>query len=146
MTFETLSVDGDSQVIGLGIHDALLKGLRLDREDQFELEYETTSGDEKTLRFSCVHQIGFKDFTSGMILSEVFAWRLRDFVEGSGRIPVQAFHVLYGSNYRESDHPGLVRRILTQAPDAFLVLIESSFGGSIAVICDALIPKPPRSG
>lgn len=133
-----LTINESNQIVGIGAHDAALREFHLGSDNRFEICFSTPADLAKRLIFRGVSQLGFHGFTSGMILAEVYSWRLDALIEKVDGTSGEALGVLFGGNYQEKDLPVMMERILKKSPSTLLVLIESSFGGSIALTCEGI--------
>lgn len=126
--------DGYGQVVGGGIHDTVIQSFNFTEGDRFDICLRDSSGNKKCMSLRGIEKIGFKDLVNGTIISEIFYWPLAE-----GCVPLnsenEAWRVLLGGNYQERDFEYIVFRLMAQHATHALVFFESSYGGSIAVIC-----------
>jgi hypothetical protein len=121
-------------VEGPGVHDAIVQTIHFIDNDRLDVRLKTQQGHEKWIHLVDVARIGFKDVTNGLIVSDVFWWRLDQAAPGqSGTL--DAWRVLLGGNCLEKDLQATVSKLAIEHDSSFLVLFESSYGGQIAAIC-----------
>jgi hypothetical protein len=139
MKITAVKIDQYGQIRGSGIHDAVVQAFRFVMDDHFDICLRDSSGQERWLLLRGVTKIGFKDLVNGTIVSEVFCWKLETTTTGGNVLPTEAWRVLFGENYIEKDFEGLVATTQEQHAMQLLVLLESSYGGSIAAICHEVL-------
>jgi hypothetical protein len=131
-TFQIVT-DQHGRIRGQGIHDATVHSFRFVCDERFDVCLRGLDGQDRWIHLLDIRNIGFKDVVNGLIVSDVFAWAIKDLSEANVGVR-DAWRVLLGGNYREEDLHGAITRTKVRYASFFLVFFESSYGGSIAAI------------
>lgn len=134
MNTSQVSIDQSGRIIGGGIHDAVIRAFRFVEGERFDVCLRDPDNQERWICLVDLPRIGFRDVINGSVISEVFCWRLSDEM-AMQQVANDAWRVLLGGNYVEMDFKELVSKLAVRYASMFLVLFESSYGGSIAAIC-----------
>ena len=123
--------DGSGLVLGANIHDGLLEGISYHSAQRLSFNIRSTGGDVFSFVAEGIAHLNIVELWEAMIVGELFAWRL-------GAVPTysfgQAARTLFKGRYSEEQ----TQRLRESMPDALLVEVTSSYGGSIFLICDRL--------
>jgi hypothetical protein len=131
-----VKVDQYGRVAGRGIHDAKVEELHFVVDECFEIRLRDPVGKSRVISLRDVAQIGFRNVVNGMIISDVFCWRLND-QEKFGTN--EAWCTLLGGDYLEADFDEHISTLTGRHAGKFLVLFESSYGGEIAALCRSVL-------
>jgi hypothetical protein len=71
-----MQIEPSGRVIGLGVHDAVTTSFGLASDGTFHLDLQPVSGSRQRLLLYGVSRIGPRDFINGLVVSEIFCWRL----------------------------------------------------------------------
>jgi len=124
------------QMTGFGFHDAVLVALSIAFDRQFEASFRRTDGALVQLRLTGLGPVGTFGIRNGAIVSDVFAWSLSDVPADSINQPDGAWGVLFGGDIRRPEAlQHAVEVIIKRAEFSWMVLIECSYGGSLAALC-----------
>jgi hypothetical protein len=131
-----VKVDQYGRVAGRGIHDARVEEFHFVVDECFEIRLRDPVGKSRVISLRDVAQIGFRNVVKGMIISDVFCWRLNN-QEKCGTN--EAWRVLLGGDYLEADFVEHISMLTGSYTGKFLVLFESSYGGEIAALCSSIL-------
>ncbi len=128
---EAMSVDEFGRLRVRGIHDSSLVALRVDpdrvsvllRDDKVKLFIE----------FSRVGEFGIRALRRGAIISTVYAYEL-----GARRPPVAAWEALWAGDVSMTAPGSELEIARATGAFKFLVLIECSYGGELAILCNEI--------
>ena len=108
--------------------------------DSLQISLKRDDSSIVTIDFIKAMDVGFVDFRTGAIVANIFAWRLNDF-DDKMEIPHDqktAWRVLFANHIYEKDFMKAIQN-LNKTYFGYLVLIECSYGGSIACICNDIL-------
>jgi len=136
----TLSVDGAGIIVGLGVHDGSLYEFAVSESSSLlHFGISRFSGGRVALDLFGVTELTVAELWEGPIVSEVFRWEVGAVPESCWEIPDSGWNALFAGKI-----PSLALRkeaalkIAHEKPDSSLVLVEFSYGGSVAAVCDRL--------
>ena len=116
-----------------GIHDAVIRMFGFDASSCFRLHLLGQAKEDRRLLLQGVARFGFNEFISDAIVSDVFCWEISS-ADQNG-ISIEAWKVVLGGNYVETDLLTIVRKLTDQYQGFLFVFVECSYGGSIAFVC-----------
>ena len=123
------------QIVRRGIHDSAIYRFDYTLNEKLDICLRDTIGTDRWLCTKGVRRLGFKDLVEGTIVSDVFCW-----VMGDGHrldsTHVEAWITLLGNNVTDENFNNWCVAIERQYAKCHFVFVESSYGGTIAVICD----------
>jgi hypothetical protein len=137
MKISNLTVDKHSRLVGIGVHDAIVQAFRYEQGRNIDICLRDASGVDRWISLSNVARLGMRDIVNGTIISSIFCWELLN-------SPMQqidqceGWRVLLGGNYLESDLSVLTSNLRATYESKFFVFFESSYGGTIAAICEEI--------
>ncbi len=127
-----VEVDEYNRLVGLNIHDSIIRSIEIRTDNYAEFAFGQTSGAAVRLRFEGLGPFGFIGFRDHAVVSEVFLYRF------AGGIPVEAWNTLWAGDFAPSDQGvDLVMKRIGERHRC-LVLIVCAYGGKFACACDSV--------
>ncbi|ASG21072.1 hypothetical protein [Nitrospirillum viridazoti] len=134
MTLDGVQVREDGLVVGFRYHDGQLAGFAAS-EDGLRFDIRSVDGAERTiLKAGGVIDFAVQDYWPGTILSTIHLWRL-----GEPALPplaAQALDDLYQGRATVGDLSTLVARQRRYHPEALILHLDSSYGGTFTCLCE----------
>lgn len=137
MVSKGVAVDEYGRIARAGIHDAVVQRISYSLAERLDICLKDPRDTERWLSLTGLVKTGFKDVVDGMIVGNVFCWQL-DSRNPASVVMTEAWRVLFGGNYVEADFTKLVADTTIRHSGAYLVFLDSSYGGSIAALCDRI--------
>lgn len=134
MQVSNVEVDTYGRLAVSGVHDATVREFHFIDGGVFTIRLLGMSGENRIIRLDNVVRIGFQDVINGTIISDFFCLKLGS-PDVLNATPRATWRTLFGEGYTESRVQSDVNHLVGQFADAFLVVIESAYGGSISAIC-----------
>ena len=137
--------DIHGMILGPAIHDSTLTAFSLSQPAGLDASFRRVSGEIVRAHFANIHEINFVNVRQQMIVSEIWAWKLETapialIIEDS------AWRILFLGYVAFADIEKEIARRVKKYPGALLVQISSSYGGTIAAICERIHFHLPDSG
>ena len=129
-----LKIDQFGRVSEQGIHDATIVGINYSLATSLQVSLRGLDNKVRELYLQGPEKVGFNELVDGTIVSDIYCWGPLQ-SEKMGRISPESWRCLFGGNFNEQDLPVLIYNTIQKYGGAFLIFIESSYGGSIAAIC-----------
>ncbi len=129
-------MNADPQIVGFGLHDATITKFVYDMgAGQAEVCFSTHEGRTVVMLLHGVGPLGMVGFRNGAIVSGLFAWAPADARLDAGPNSRRAWEVVFGGDIPVEDLPKAIEPFSTAKAFSQLVLIECSYGGSVAALC-----------
>lgn len=129
------TTDGAGQMLGFSYHDASLIGLEWVEKRYLRARLAMPDG-VNTMELCDLDTVTLQQVWNGLIVSDILAWRVNAVPETAWDMSDGAWHVLFSGRVHASDERSLADQIIRRKPSAFLVQVLSSYGGSLAAICE----------
>src|SRR6266853_2920674 len=132
MTSETpWRTDEHGILLGARVHDATLVKLIIS-EERLVFEMRRLSGELVTVELLGLGQFTLQELWNGAIVSELWVWKVGSVPETSWSIPDGPWNVLFSNaRMKPSDARRQAAKIAETSPNAFLVQLACSYGGSV---------------
>lgn len=129
LTEISLQVAADGRLVKPSTHDALIVGMKWTADSEAEFELRVPENEKVKLILGCVMMFGIVNFQACPVVSSI--WVLPAPWSGSDQIRRDALRVLSGGTTERLD------QFLPPSPsrDAKVVLVQTSFGGDLALYC-----------
>jgi hypothetical protein len=137
MQVSNVEVDTFGRLAISGIHDAIVKELHFIEGGFFTIRLHGVNGEDSVIRLNGIERIGFQDVVNGTIVSDIFCLKLNSMNVLAGELRA-AWRTLLGDTCTEHDLQQVVSNLVALHTDAFLVVFESAYGGSISAICSEI--------
>lgn len=128
------STDPEARLAVEGLHDSRIQEFVFLENQRFSIRLRAEDGGARWLHLEGLHLLGFQDFTSDAVLSDIYMWKLSEPTSSARRLP-DVWRALLGGNYLEPDFERTVNNIRTRHQELMLVLVDTSYGGTIAAVC-----------
>lgn len=138
MQISSQHVNEYGQLVGFRVHDARVIGFSHQDEGPFSLQLLRIDGSVARLSFRGVDRFGFRGFRNGAIILDIYFWDPQQTPPWHASDPEGAWAVLFGNDYEVSALPSAVERVLENRESGYLVFVECSYGGSIALLCESM--------
>jgi hypothetical protein len=138
MQVSNVEVDAFGRLAVSGTHDAIVKELHFFEGGFFSIRLHGVNGEKRVIRLNGIERIGFQNVINGTIISDIFCLKLNSTNVGSNELRA-AWRTLLGDTCTEHDLNEVVDDLVTRHEDAFLVIFESAYGGSISAICSEIV-------
>lgn len=130
----TWNCDIFGRMLGTSLHDSIMTGLQFSEEYGFNLQVRTCSEKTMVIKLLGVSDINIVNICNGSIISDIYLWKVRE----SCQISNNAWNILFSERYGLNGTEVKARNITLENPESFLMLIDCSYGDSIAAICRTL--------
>lgn len=137
MKLRDYSVDEFGRLSTHGIHDAVVQEFHFISGQSLTIRLRGALGEQTLVSCQRPVKLGFKDVLEGTIVSDIFCWRMYEKIAIEGVIE-EAFRVLESGHFREADFYRFSSSLAQKHTGKFLVLIDSSYGGAMATICEEI--------
>jgi hypothetical protein len=131
--------DKDGMLLGPRAHDGTIHGLDYGEDESLVLRVRRTGGDFVAIKVSGVKHVGVVQFRSGAIVSEIFAWKLRDFSNEIRDVPDGPWNVLFAGDLKFHDVQKAAERLIETWPDCYLLHVLCSYGGTLAALGSSIV-------
>jgi hypothetical protein len=121
-------------IFGACLHDGVLTGLGIDHET-FSMHVRNASDHFVELVLQGVSAWNMVELCNGTIIGDIYLWTLKQLSEGWDMTHTQAWKTLFAGRYGMQGAEEKARRLVHKQPDSWLVYMDSSYGGELAVIC-----------
>ena len=138
MQVSNVEVDAFGRLAVSGIHDAIVKELHFLEGGFFSIRLHGVNGENRVIRLNGIECIGFQNVINGTIMSDIFCLKLNSTHVVSNELRV-AWRTLLGDTCTEHDLKDVVDDLAARHADAFFVVFESAYGGSISAICSEIV-------
>ena len=132
-----LRVDEYGRVLCSGIHDSYLTGFGFSEDGVLRFTLRGVAGEQTSFILTGVSESIFADMYSVAKVSDVFVWSVAT-APDAWDIPDSAWNVLFASRYGAEGTKEGASRVKSTKPDAYLVQVGCSYGGSIVAVCDGV--------
>ena len=125
---------------GLREQNAVVVGLSYREGGAFCMDLLRVDGHVGKLTLSLINQFGFRGFRNGCVVSRIRAWPPLHTPTCEAATQKGAWAVLYGNDIPVEHLPPILIHVRDSASEssAFLVHVDSSYGGSFAALCGAI--------
>ena len=124
-----------AQVVGFGLHDSRLLGLVYEGEaGRLVVRLRREDGRGAIVSRQGVGAQGLVGFRNGAIVSDLLVWDVAD-ARLDLALPRMAWRVVFGNDIPVEDLPKAVGSIVKERELRHLVLLDCSYGGSLAALC-----------
>lgn len=130
----------DGKLATNGIHDATLHAIDFVSGVHFNVCLRDEDGQDKWFCFEEVAQLSAQGVVAGLIVCDLFAWKIGPSIQPTGRME-EGWHVLLGEGYSEEKFQLEVGRLARRYSGLRLALIEGANGGSIALVCRDILTE-----
>ena len=137
MQVSKIEVDDIGRLARSGIHDATVKELHFVEGHFFTVRLLGINGESMVVRLNGIARIGFQDVVNGTIVSDILCLKVSSPNVLAGELKT-AWRTLLGDAYTENGFQHAVSDLVARHADAFLVVFESAYGGSISAICSEI--------
>ena len=137
MQVSNVEVDTFGRLAFSGIHDAIVKEIHFVEGDSFTIRLLGINGEDRVICLTGIGRIGFQDVVNGTIVSDIFCFELNSTNVLADEVRA-AWRTLLGDTCTENDLQHAVSNLVARHADAFLVVFESAYGGSISAICSEI--------
>jgi len=134
MQVSNVDVDTFGRLALHGIHDATVKELHFVEGNSFTMRLLGINGEDRVIRLNGVRRIGFQDVVNGTIVSDILCVKLNSTNALAAGLRA-AWRTLLGDTCKEHDLQRAASDLVARHADAYLVVFESAYGGSISTIC-----------
>jgi hypothetical protein len=122
----------------LRVHDAVVIGFSYHEGGSFCLDMLRLDGSRCCVSFLRVAQLGFRGFQNGCIVAHILAWNTQCVPAREAEHEDGAWAIVFGNEVHVVDLPRLIASTINRRDSSFLVRLESSYGGDLAVLCDGI--------
>lgn len=129
------STDEFGRIIGAHLHDSYISKVLFSDGHVFSLEIHDIYGDIIEIDAIGISDISIVEFCNGAIISSIYFWKI-DSVPERWNITDSVWNILFFNRIGLSGAKEKAAKIARDKPNSFLMKIECSYGGSIALICD----------
>jgi hypothetical protein len=131
------TTDSAGVMLGFSYHDSSLAGLEW-AETRY-LRIRLLSRDSiNTVELCDLDTVSLQQVWNGAIISEIFAWPITAVPDTVWDMSDGAWHVLLSGRSHRSDEKPAAAQIIKRRPSAFLVQVMTSYGGTIAAVCEKI--------
>ena len=123
------------QLVGFGLHDSVLVSLSLEFQHALTASFRRVDGSLIRLSLGGLGPTGAVGLRDNAILSDVFAWPPAEVPSASLERPDGAWGVLFAGDLPASDLERAGAPLIAGRQFQWIVLIECSYGGSLAALC-----------
>lgn len=138
MQVSKVEVDAYGRLAVSGTHDAIVKELHFLEGGFFSIRLHGVNAENRVIRLNGIERIGFQNVINGTIISDILCLKLNSTNVGSDELRA-AWRTLLGDTRTEHDLRDVVDDLVARHADAFLVVFESAYGGSISAICSEIV-------
>ncbi len=132
------------QLTGFRVHDANVIGACYGDEGPFVLAIRRVDEVVTRIAFIDVTQFGFREFRNGAIISDIFVWPVAEAPTSASTHEDGAWAIVFGNHLPLSHLPAEMERVAAAGMSKYLVAVETSYGGGIAVLCNDIdVDTPP---
>ena len=121
-----------------GVHDGRISTFTFADRDYLHLGIKTPQGNSIDVELSGIGEMNVRDLWNGAIVATIYAWKVRSMSRTSWDVPNSGWSLLFANRLAPSDIKEAAARIALSRPQSLLVQVECSYGGALAVVCDAL--------
>lgn len=129
--------DSNGMVLRPRVHDSHLSKLTLTERLVLDIHMRRSDSTLASLEMRGLEAVNIASLWEGAIVSEVFVWNVRAVPE-AWDIRDSGWNVLFSNRVKPLDAKQEVSRMASKKPEAFLVQLAFSYGGSLAAVCDAV--------
>jgi hypothetical protein len=119
-------------ICGAGFHDGVLTGLAIDHET-FSMQIKNASDQFVELVLQGASAWNMVELCNGTIIFDIHGWVLNQLPQGWD--VDSAWKTLFAGRYGMQGAAEEARRLVHKQPNSWLVYMDSSYGGELAVIC-----------
>jgi hypothetical protein len=131
------TTDSSGVMLGFSYHDSSLVGLEWVQTSYLRIRLLTPNG-INTVELCDLDTVSLQQVWNGAIISEIFAWPITAVPDAVWDMSDGAWHVLLSGRTKGSDERLTATQIMKRNPSAFLVQIMTSYGGTIAAVCEKI--------
>lgn len=146
MKITSADINEFGQLTKLGLHDASIVGFSYRYDEEFSFDMRRVDGSAVSLSLTKVTRFGCSGFQKGAIVSDVYIWRPGLTPAWHASDAEGAWAVLFGNEIDVATLPSVIKPIVEGREASFLVLVECSYGGSIALLCEEIEAREAASG
>jgi hypothetical protein len=132
------SANSAGQLTGFGLHDSVLVGLSVEFDRSLRASFRRPDGSTAQLSLLGLGPVGAVALRNGAIVAEVFIWAPKQVPEDSIELVDGAWSVVFAGDIKQGDIRRVAERHISQGQFSWMVLIECSFGGSLAALCQQI--------
>ena len=129
------STDEFGRITGARLHDSYISKILFSDGDTFNLEIHNLYGDIIEINAIGISDINIVEFCNGAIVSSIYFWNINAVPEGWD-ITDSAWNILFFNRIGSSGAKEKAAKIAKDKPNSFLMKVECSYGGMMALICD----------
>jgi hypothetical protein len=138
MLLSTDRINNFGQIVGFNLHDSVLTGLFYEDARSLVLTVRCLDGALVRIILGGVGPLGILGLRNGAIVGDVYAWAPARVPASSIGLFDGAWNVLFANDIPLADLPSASKRIADSNKFAFIVLIQCSYGGALAALCQTV--------
>lgn len=131
------TTDVAGRVSGFPMHDSTIVGLEYADGERLVITLRDHHGGTTLVELHDVGEMNLEGLCNGAIVSDLWAWKVMESPGWTSQTPVGGWNALYRSRYGD-DAKRMAVRAADERPDALLVVLQCSYGGSLAAICSQI--------
>lgn len=135
MRISKRQINTSGQLTGCGFHDSVLVQLSVDFGTRLSARFRRADNSMVGLTLEGLGPVGAIGLRNNAIASDVFIWTPQDVPAASLAMPDGVWSVLFGGDLPPIDVGRAAQSLVAAAEFAWVVLIECSYGGSLAALC-----------
>jgi hypothetical protein len=130
------NVNAAGQVTGFRIHDAVVTAFSYEDGAELTLRVRRVDGTRARVVFRGVGEVGTNCFRAPAIISDIFAWSPSKTPPTALTWVHGAWNVFFAGELRAESLEKAVRGIISRNKHQHVVLVECSYGGVLAAMCN----------
>lgn len=119
-----------------GVHDGRIASFAFADGDYVHLGIRPASGRLIQVELSGVGEMNVRDLCNGSIVSAVYVWNVRTVPPTTWNLPDSGWNLLLAGRVAQADLKEVAARIALKRAKSWLVQVECSYGGAMAIVCD----------
>lgn len=131
------TIDSTGQMRGFSYHDGSLETLEWVKKRYIRMRIAAVDGSISVVELCDLDTVALQ-LWEGAIISDLFAWSIDAVPDVQWNTNDGAWHALLSGRTGRSDKRSAAAEIVKRKPTAFLVQVLTSYGGTMAVVCESI--------
>lgn len=132
------NVNADGQVTNLRIHDAVLTAFSYEDGAALTLRVRREDGTRAKIIFRGVGEVGTNYFRAPAIISDIYAWSPSQTPPTALTGTHGVWNVFFAGELSSESLERAARGVIDRNGHRYIVLVECSYGGVLAAVCDRI--------
>jgi hypothetical protein len=138
-------VEESGMLVGARIHDSELIGFAITPSLEMKWQFRRLAGDTVEIVLKGVRDFNVIGLSNDAIAAEIFVWNVRSVPDAAWNVPDSGWNALFADRLQPQDRRRAAKDIMVASPEAYLVQLACSYGGSVAAVCESISIFEPAS-